>query len=112
MGDPVEIWDVRRGYIAKWTVRGSAAEGGVTGTDSFDALVLCELIDMGIDILFADSHALWAQHISGSFSQFDLRQSSKPLDAVPRTAMAWSVVGGLAFLSDKPRRWEVPFDDV
>lgn len=30
-GDPVEIWDVRRGYIAKWRVRGSAIEGGVTG---------------------------------------------------------------------------------
>jgi WD repeat-containing protein 24 len=30
-GNPIEIWDVRRGYVAKWTVRGSAAEGGVTG---------------------------------------------------------------------------------
>ena len=29
--DPVEIWDVRRGYIAKWVVNGSAVEGGVTG---------------------------------------------------------------------------------
>jgi WD repeat-containing protein 24 len=31
IGDPVEIWDVRRGYIAKWLVGGSAIEGGVTG---------------------------------------------------------------------------------
>jgi WD repeat-containing protein 24 len=31
MGDPVEVWDVRRGYIAKWTIKGSAVEGGVTG---------------------------------------------------------------------------------
>lgn len=31
MGDPIEIWDVRRGYIAKWSVKGSAVEGGVTG---------------------------------------------------------------------------------
>lgn len=31
VGDPIELWDVRRGYIAKWTVRGSAVEGGVTG---------------------------------------------------------------------------------
>ena len=30
--DPVEIWDVRRGYIAKWVVTGSAVEGGVTGS--------------------------------------------------------------------------------
>lgn len=28
--DPVEIWDVRRGWIAKWQVMGSAAEGGAT----------------------------------------------------------------------------------
>jgi WD repeat-containing protein 24 len=31
IGDPVEIWDVRRGWIAKWRVGGSAAEGGVYG---------------------------------------------------------------------------------
>ena len=30
--DAVEIWDVRRGWIAKWSVTGSAAEGGVTGS--------------------------------------------------------------------------------
>lgn len=30
-GEPIEIWDVRRGFVAKWTVRGSAVEGGVTG---------------------------------------------------------------------------------
>jgi hypothetical protein len=30
-GDVVEIWDVRRGWIAKWSVTGSAVEGGVTG---------------------------------------------------------------------------------
>jgi hypothetical protein len=32
IGDAVEIWDARRGWIAKWTVRGSAIEGGVTGS--------------------------------------------------------------------------------
>ena len=31
VGDAVEIWDVRRGHIAKWQVRGSSIEGGVTG---------------------------------------------------------------------------------
>lgn len=29
--DPIEIWDVRRGYIAKWVVNKSAVEGGITG---------------------------------------------------------------------------------
>lgn len=31
VGDSVEIWDVRRGWIAKWSVTGSAVEGGVSG---------------------------------------------------------------------------------
>ena len=31
VGDSVEIWDVRRGWIAKWSVTGSAAEGGISG---------------------------------------------------------------------------------
>lgn len=30
-GDAVEIWDMRRGWIAKWSVSGSAMDGGVTG---------------------------------------------------------------------------------
>jgi len=29
--DAVEIWDVRRGFIAKWAVGESTVEGGVTG---------------------------------------------------------------------------------
>ncbi|KAI0351880.1 hypothetical protein OH77DRAFT_1498292 [Trametes cingulata] len=92
--DPVEIWDVRRGYIAKWVVNGSAVEGGVT------------------DIDFRDSHALWAVHSSGTFSQLDLRQSRKPLDAIPRSAISWSTSGSIAFVTDRPKRWEVPYDDV
>lgn len=31
VGDSVEIWDVRRGWLAKWSVNKSAVEGGVTG---------------------------------------------------------------------------------
>ncbi|KAI0644296.1 hypothetical protein C8Q79DRAFT_139375 [Trametes meyenii] len=92
--DPVEIWDVRRGYIAKWIVNGSAVEGGVT------------------DIDFGDSHALWALHSSGTFSQLDLRQSRKPLDAIPRSAVSWNTTGSIAFVTDQPRRWEVPYDDI
>ncbi|OBZ65249.1 WD repeat-containing protein 24 [Grifola frondosa] len=92
--DPVEIWDVRRGYIAKWVVSGSAVEGGVT------------------DIAFGDSHAIWTVHSSGTFSQLDLRQSRKPLDAISRTALSWSSAGSLAFAAGLPKRWEVPYDDV
>ena len=33
VGDSVEIWDVRRQYIAKWLLNNSAVEGGVTGLE-------------------------------------------------------------------------------
>ncbi|KAI0317396.1 hypothetical protein OF83DRAFT_146560 [Amylostereum chailletii] len=94
MGDPVEIWDVRRGYIAKWNVQGSAVEGGVT------------------DVAFRDSHALWAQHSSGSFSQLDLRHASRPIDAVPRVATTWDAAGSLTFVADHKSCWEIPYDDI
>lgn len=45
LGDPVEIWDVRRGFIAKWRVRGSANEGGVTGLFcSVDVSLTCSIL--------------------------------------------------------------------
>ena len=34
VGDSVEIWDVRRQFIAKWLLNNSAVEGGVTGLES------------------------------------------------------------------------------
>lgn len=34
-GDAVEIWDVRRGWIAKWAISGSSVEGGITGMRFF-----------------------------------------------------------------------------
>ncbi|KAJ7343384.1 hypothetical protein DFH08DRAFT_225357 [Mycena albidolilacea] len=94
VGDAVEIWDARRGWIAKWTVRGSAIEGGVT------------------DIAFRDSHAIWATHSSGMFSQIDLRDATRPVDAIPRMAAAWEASGSLSFVADRKVRWEVPYDDV
>ncbi|KAI0044133.1 WD40 repeat-like protein [Auriscalpium vulgare] len=94
IGDAVEIWDVRRSYIAKWVVAGSAVEGGVT------------------DIAFRDSHALWAQHVSGTFAQLDLRHSYRPLDSIPRVAATWDAAGTLAFVTEQKTRWEIPYDDV
>lgn len=31
LGDAIEVWDVRREWLAKWSVTGSANDGGVTG---------------------------------------------------------------------------------
>ncbi|KAJ7632721.1 hypothetical protein FB45DRAFT_978405 [Roridomyces roridus] len=94
IGDAVEIWDVRRGWIAKWTVRGSSNEGGAT------------------DIAFRDSHAIWASHSSGMFSQIDLREATKPIDAIPRVAATWEASGTLTFVADPNIRWEMPYDDI
>ncbi|TFK63945.1 WD40 repeat-like protein [Pluteus cervinus] len=92
-GDAVEIWDVRRGWIAKWAIPGSSVEGGVT------------------DVAFRDAHSLWAQHSSGTFSQVDLRETVRPLDAIPRSAVSWDASGSLAFVADRAVRWETPYDD-
>lgn len=110
--DPIEIWDVRRGYIAKWVVSGSAVEGGVTGTGVFVLQTLVASIPLLTDVDFGDSHALWAQHTSGMFSQLDLRYCMKPLDMITSTAVTWDVAGSLAFVTDRPKTWEAPYDDA
>ena len=65
-----------------------------------------------LDVDFSDSHAIWALQSSGTFSQFDLRDASKPIASVPRVALTWEVSGSLAFVSDRRHRHEVPYDDV
>ena len=67
---------------------------------------------MGIDLAFSDSHAVWAQHTSGAFSQIDLRDATKPIDAMPRVVATWEATGSLAFVTEKSDRWEIPYDDL
>lgn len=52
------------------------------------------------------------QHSSGTFAQLDLRNSYRPLDAVPSLAASWAVSDSLAFVTDKKIPWEVPYDDM
>jgi WD repeat-containing protein 24 len=112
VGDALEIWDVRRAWVAKWEVRGSAVEGGFTGCFCPSPVHFQSYV-FSVDVAFADSHAIWAQHRSGTFSQFDLRETVKPLDAIPRVAIAWKPSGTLAFALDHRKRlWEIPYDDV
>ncbi|KAF8982530.1 hypothetical protein BDQ17DRAFT_1394052 [Cyathus striatus] len=93
-GDAIEIWDVRRGWVAKWSIPGSAAEGGVT------------------DLVFNSPSTIWTQHTSGMFMQLDLRTCTAPLESIPRVALAWEASGAMAFVSDKRPKWEVPYDDM
>lgn len=46
------------------------------------------------------------------FSQIDLREATKPIDAIPRVAAAWEASGSLAFVADRKLRWEAPYDDM
>lgn len=114
-GDAVEIWDVRRN-IAKWSIYGSTAEGSVTGkptgTRLSDGFPLPKNSIFLPDIAFGDSHAMWTVHSSGTFSQIDLRDANKPIDAIPRVANSWDVCGSLLFVSDTPMNWEPPYDDL
>ncbi|KZS86479.1 hypothetical protein SISNIDRAFT_491919 [Sistotremastrum niveocremeum HHB9708] len=88
----LEIWDVRRGWIAKWGVGGS--EGGST------------------DFTFLDSHTAWSHTLSGTFSQLDLSICSKPIDLVGRNSMTWDGMGTLGFVIDAVDKWEIPYDDI
>lgn len=64
------------------------------------------------DATFGDSHTIWAQHSSGSFTQFDLRESTKPMDGINRVASTWNPNGSVTFITDNQERWEAPYDDV
>jgi hypothetical protein len=115
-GDAVEVWDVRRGWIAKWAVSESMAESGVTGQNP-SYTFSCALSSVAnltnvVDIAFRDSHGLWAQHASGTFSQLDMRESIRPLDAIPRVAATWEASGSVTFVTDRPKAWEAPYDDM
>ncbi|KAG6908862.1 hypothetical protein DXG01_002936 [Tephrocybe rancida] len=93
-GDAVEIWDVRRSWIPKWSVTGSAVEGGVT------------------DLAFSNPDAIWTQSSSGTFAQIDLRNCIKPLDAITSTVTTWESSGSLAFAADTEPEWQIPYDDI
>lgn len=106
-----EIWDVRRGWIAKWSVEGT--EGGITGQTTYNLDCFLFIVEfILVDFTFLDSHTLWSHNLSGSFSQIDLSRSSKPLDEIQRSAIAWDGTGRLAFVSDKPQSFELPYDDM
>lgn len=64
------------------------------------------------DIAFSGSHAIWAQHTSGAFTQFDLHDTTKPLDSIPRAALSWEATGSMSLVVDKMDPLEIPYDDA
>lgn len=69
-------------------------------------------IHASVDFAFTSNNILHTLHTSGAFVQYDLHRSLiKPLDAVPRNALAWSAAGEMAFVTGLKDETEVPFDD-
>lgn len=89
----LEIWDVRRHYVAKYRVPTRA------GT--------------AVDAIWHDGDTLVTTFQSGVFGQYDLKNRSTPLiNGVPRQVTAWSPRGELAYAIDRFKLGEIPFDDL
>ncbi|KAG8688260.1 hypothetical protein FRC11_005775 [Ceratobasidium sp. 423] len=100
--DRIEIWDVRRNWVAKYVLGDSVTDGPVT-----------ELVwPNGSSRTAVSGSALWAAYASGTFVQHDTRNVFRPLDSIPRSGVTWETRGVVAFAVDSIERGEVPFDDV
>ncbi|CAE7090273.1 unnamed protein product [Rhizoctonia solani] len=100
--DRIEVWDVRRNWVAKYVLGDSVADGPVT-----------ELVwPNGSSRTAAPGSALWVAYNSGNFAQHDMRNVFRPLDSIPRSGVTWETRGVVAFAVDSIERGEIPFDDV
>jgi hypothetical protein len=89
----LEVWDVRRHYVAKYAI----------GTTDGAAASLH----------WADDDTIVTAFRNGTFSQMDIRPSRTiPLDSVPRNITAWNKRGEMAFAMDRFKLGEMPFDDL
>lgn len=91
----IEIWDVRRHHISKYTV--PTQEGPSVGLN------------------FVDQNTFVAAFQNGTFAQVDLDQREMekrlPLDTIPRQVMCWNIRGDMVFGLDRFKSGEIPFDD-
>jgi len=89
----IEIWDVRRHYVAKYAL---ASNDGAA-----------------IALEWSDENTIVTAYQNGTFGQMDIKQNCKlPLERIPRNVMAWNARGELAYAIDRFKSGEVPFDDL
>lgn len=97
--DRIEIWDVRRSWVAKYVLGDTVADG-----------LAAQLVwPTGVN---RPGSALWVAYTSGTFAQHDLRNVFRPLDSIPRSGVTWETRGVVAFAVDAVERGEIPYDDV
>ncbi|KAG9034018.1 hypothetical protein FRB95_013889 [Tulasnella sp. JGI-2019a] len=91
--DRIEIWDVRRPWLPKYVLDGG--DGAV------------------VQMVWAGPDTLWATYSNGTFVQHDLRHCHRPLDAVPRSALAWDSSGSITYASEPVlTEGDLPYDDI
>lgn len=92
----LEVWDVRRHYVAKYALPG------------YDGNAVAAIWD--------DDNSIVACYQNGGLVQIDLESRVSPrtipLETIPRQVVAWSVKNELAYAIDRFKLGEVPFDDV
>lgn len=89
----IEIWDVRRHYIAKYAL--PSLEGAA------------------VDVAWGDDPlSLVTAFQNGVLSQLDTRDRTIPLEGVPRQVVAWSPYGEVVYGLDRFKAGEIPFDDL
>lgn len=93
----LEVWDVRRGHVAKY-ILGKASRFGETGAVT--------------DLIWPDGDAVQTCYSNGAVVQHDIRSHFRPLDYVPRQAVAWSPQGEATVALDRWVVGEIPFDDM
>lgn len=96
----LELWDVRRGNVAKYLLgRYGRAKQDLTGS----------MVDIAWDV---DGQAIRSCYSGGAFVQDDVRNHHILLDNVPKQSIAWSARGETICAIDKFTPGEIPFDDL
>lgn len=89
----IEIWDVRRHYIAKYALPSSDG--------------------VAIDIAWGeDSSSIVTAFQNGVLAQLDVRERTLPLEGIPRQLVGWSPHGEIVYGLDRFKAGEIPFDDL
>lgn len=71
------------------------------------------LVDLGlVGMVWAGPDVLWATYSNGSLVQHDLRECYRPLDSLPRSALAWDPSGAVTWATELVSSSEIPYDDV
>ena len=89
----IEVWDVRRHYIAKYAI------------ETHDGAAIA--------LNWSDEDTIVTAFQNGTFAQSSIKaQKTLPVETIPRNITAWNVRGEMAYAIDRFKAGEIPFDDL